>query len=145
VLVSGLVEAPAGSSELEPVPIQTPDGGKVAGWFVGMAMEDRLVGFLQLAVDLTFRRYSSFQRRPPDLEGCPRRDDWLDPARILDLARAQAAPGERLAEPFLTYDQNPDRLAWAVQATDREGRESTIYVAGEYAYRAGRGGGFGGG
>jgi hypothetical protein len=146
VLASGLVRTPLadGSGEvLEPVPVHAPDG-EIAGWFIGIADGDRLAGFLQLAADLAFRRYSSFQRHPPSLEGCPRVADWLDRSRILDLARTRAAAGERLAEPFLTYDQNPDRLVWAVGATDLEGRESTIHVAGDFVYRAGSGGGLGG-
>lgn len=138
VLASGLVRTPAGEgSVLEPLPVRTPDGLEIAGWFVGIAAGDRLAGFLQLAADRTFRRYSSFQRHPPALEGTPPVADWLDQKRILERARSRAEPGERLAEPFLAFDQSPDRLAWAVKATDPEGRESTIYVAGEYAYRAG--------
>jgi hypothetical protein len=137
VLASGLVQT-AGAGELqEPVPVHTPDGAEIAGWFVGMALGDRLTGFLQLQADLSFRRYSSFQHHP-------RLADWLDRSQILDRARSQAASGEQLTDPFLTYDQSPDRLAWAVKATDSKGQESTIYVAGEYAYRAGPSGGFGG-
>lgn len=139
VLASGLVQTSLarGSGEvLEPVPVHTPDGGEIAGWFIGIAADGRLAGFLQLAADLVFRRYSSFQRRPPSLEGCPEVADWLDQSQILDRARTRATAGEKLAEPFLTYDQNPDRLVWAVGATDPQGRESTIYVAGDFVYRA---------
>jgi hypothetical protein len=143
VRASGLIQTPAGDL-LEPVPIHTPDGGEIAGWFVGLGVGPLLAGFLQLAADLAFRRYASFQRHPPALEGCPRRDDWLDPLRILERARSRAADDERLADPFLTYDENPDRLAWAVRATDPAGREGTIYVAGDFAYRAAPSGGFGG-
>lgn len=138
VLSSGLLQTPveggAGRVE-EPVPIWVPEDEEIAGWMVGIAVEDRLAGFLQLAADRVFRRYASFQRYPPSLEGCPALADWLDRSRIADRARSKAKPGEELAEPFLTYDQNPDRLAWAVRATDRKGNSATIWVAGEFVYR----------
>src|SRR5262249_47946884 len=121
VLASGLVQTPLASGSgtlLEPVPIHSPDGGEIAGWLIGIAVGDRLAGFMQLGPDLTFRRYSTFQRHPPSLDGCPQVADWLDRPRILDRAHSQATAGEQLAEPFLTYDQSPDRLAWAILATD---------------------------
>lgn len=138
VLASGLLQTPAadGSGTVsEPVPVHSPDGEEIVGWMVGIAAGDRLAGFLQLAADGTFRRYASFQRFPPSLEGCPAAADWLDPSRILERARSKAKASERLEDPFLTYDQNPDRLAWAVPATDRQGTRSTILVAGEFVFR----------
>jgi hypothetical protein len=147
LLASGLVQMPLGrpaGKVLEPVPIHRPDGDEIAGWFVGIAMGDRLAGFLQLSPALTFRRYSSFQRHPPAIEGCPLVADWIDRSRILERARSRADQGETLADPFLSYDQNPDRLVWAVRTTYPDGRESAIYVAGDFIYRAGPGGGVGG-
>jgi hypothetical protein len=121
---------------LEPVAIRHPSGDGLAGWFIGVGSGDRLLGFFQLAPDLTFHRFSSFQRRPGSLEGCPPVADWLDPARIQEKARARAEAGDHLAEPFLSYDRNPDRLAWVVRAVDDQGREKALFVAGDTVYAA---------
>jgi len=126
--------APAGEL-LDPVPIRSP-GGEPAGWWVPLAAGGRLLGFLQFDDALRFRRSSSFQRRPGDLASCPPLADWTDPARILERARIRASPGDRLDSPFLSFDANPDRLAWAVPATTPDGERKIIFVAGDAVYLA---------
>ena len=117
-----------------PLAIVAP-GGAAAGWFVGIVVTDQLAGFLQFTVAGQLLRYSSFQRRPGSLAGCPMTAEWLDPTTIKQYAQAQAQPGEALGEPVLTYDQAPTRLVWAVPTTLPDGQAGTIYVAGSYVYR----------
>jgi hypothetical protein len=123
LIESGLVDEPfAADAELHPIPIESPDRTRV-GWLVGLVVGDRLVGFVQLDEQLRFRRYASFARETPA-------KDWLDPETVLERARAHAKPGEQLATPFLSYDSSPDRIAWLVKATGRDGTERTLLVAG---------------
>lgn len=117
-----------------PLAITAP-GGAPAGWLVGIAVADQLAGFLQFSAAGELLRYSSFQRRPGSLAGCPQAAEWLDPATVKRQAQAQARPGELLGEPVLTYDQAPTRLVWAVPTHTPGGQAGAIYVAGSYVYR----------
>lgn len=119
---------------LEPVPITAPDGTR-AGWLVGFAVGDTLVGLIQLTADTTFHRYASFQRRPTDTQGCPAVRTWFDPATIHSQARSLVGSQAQLAQPVLSFDLNPDRLVWVVAAVQPDGHQTTINVAGEYAYQ----------
>lgn len=116
-----------------PVPVRDPDGG-TNSWFIGIVTKNKLVGFIQLHSDLTFMRYSTFQRHPPSIEDCPDTRTWLDPDYILKRARAKAKPSDKLEHPFLTYDRNPSRIVWAVEAKDKQGLRKRIFVAGDYVY-----------
>ncbi|MGH3130255.1 MAG: hypothetical protein ACRDNX_05520, partial [Gaiellaceae bacterium] len=69
-------------------------------------------------------------------EALPAAGDWLDPSRILERAKTRAQADERLSPPLMTYDRSPERLVWAVRATDPAGRERTIFVAGDTVYEA---------
>ena len=94
------------------------------GWFVPVLRDARLTGFFQFDEALTFLRFSAF---PSPID--PRL--WLDPDAIRDRA-LRAYPNESAdGPPFLTWDGNVTRLVWAVPVTG-----GTIYVAGDYAYRA---------
>jgi hypothetical protein len=123
----------------EPVSVREPGGG-VHSWFVGVSAGDRLVGFLQLDRELTLLRYSSFQRRPGSLEGAPAKADWLDPGRIRKRAVEKLRPGEAAGDPYLTFDANPSRLAWAVPVVGAAGEGREIFVAGETVYEPSTGG-----
>jgi hypothetical protein len=109
--------------------------GALYSWFVGILVDDRLVGFFQFSPDLTFQRYSSFMRQPGQVETCPSADTWLDPDTILARARPLLQPGEAAGKPYLSFDRSPDRLAWAVPVSS-EADQRQIYVTGEYAYPA---------
>ena len=117
-----------------PLAIVAP-GGAPAGWFVGIVVADQLAGFLQFTSAGELLRYSSFQRRPGGLAGCPMAAEWLDPTTIKQYAQAQAQTGETLGEPVLTYDQAPTRLVWVVPTITPGGQAGAIYVAGSYVYR----------
>ncbi len=118
---------------LEPVAIRSPEG-RAVGWFVGVGVGDTLIGFMVLSPGLELRRYSTFLRRPDAVDACPRIADWLDPARVLERAATLARSGEKLADPVFSYDQVPDRIAWAVRATGAEGVTRTLFVTGNFAY-----------
>jgi hypothetical protein len=87
-----------------------------------------------MLLDGTVMRYSSFQRRPGDLSGCPPARDWLDPASARDRAASQAHPDDDVETPVLTFDRSPDRLVWAVPIRRPDGRRYTVYVAGSSVY-----------
>lgn len=116
-----------------PIPVLEASGS-INSWFVGVTAGNTLAGFMQIDNDLNLLRYSSFQRVPNSLRGCPPADLWLDPEKIISLARTKAAKDDSLSDPVLTYDQNPSRIVWSVIATDKQGRKKKICVAGEYVY-----------
>jgi hypothetical protein len=122
------------SGELEaPVPVSDP-GGRLHSWFIGVTVNSKLAGFLQLLPDLTLLRYSTFQRQPTTLEGSPDSADWLDRGRIRRRAANALRAGESLGEPYLTFDQHPSRLVWAVPVASERGGKKEIFVAGEFVY-----------
>jgi hypothetical protein len=116
-----------------PLPVLAPTGEQHS-WFVPVIVNRRLVAFLQFKPDATLLRFSSFQRRPGDLESAPLASEWLEPKRIRKLASAQQKRDEVLGDPFLTYDRTPDRLVWAVPLTDSSGATRLLYVAGDTVY-----------
>jgi hypothetical protein len=121
VAASGVVE--------EPLPIVDP-AGRHERWFVPVVVDHRLAGFFVVGLDLVVHRWSTFQRRPESLEGCPPAADWLDPTVIAGRA-AEVAPGEPTGPPVLGYDRAPDRIAWRVPVGGR-----TVHVAGTAAWLA---------
>ncbi len=116
-----------------PIPIQGP-GGEIVSWFVGITVGQRLAGFMQFKDDLTLMRYSTFQRHASSLDSCPIADTWLNPSRVLEMAKTKACPTDDLESPFMTYDCNLTRIVWAVRATSNDGERAMIFVAGEYVY-----------
>lgn len=138
-LASGLADdafARAHGRWLPPMRI-TGAGGTAAGWMVPVAFEDRLLGFAQLGVDGTFRRYAAFHQRPRDVENCPSVASWTDPPAIRERARAAAGADARLTDPVLTFEGSPDRIVWQVTAIDPAGRRLHVHVAGDRAWIAG--------
>jgi hypothetical protein len=117
-----------GGSLLEPVPVRSPSG-EAAGWFVPVARGDALVGFIQVDVAGRFHRSATFA--PGAKVGT---SDWLDVATIEKRARTQVEPDEVLSDPVLSYDGNPDRLAWLLTATRPDGRRRRVFVAGTAAW-----------
>jgi hypothetical protein len=131
-LASGQADDPIAVAEgrlLDPVRIRAPDGG-AAGWIVPIGREDTLLGFVQVDESGRFRRYASLRRGPGANEPAPKVADWLDAATITRRAATLLEPGETLGAPELSYDRNPDRLAWVVRAARADGRYRTIYVTG---------------
>jgi hypothetical protein len=117
------------------IPVESPRG-ELRSWFVPVNYNDRLLGFFELTRELVPHRYSSFQRREGQMEGCPPAADWLDPATIRRRATSLLQAGETAREPYLSYDTLPSRLAWAVPVTSRSCRERIVFVAGEAVFEA---------
>ena len=124
------------------LPVLTPDG-TLNSWFVPLTVGEILAAFMQILPDGTLMRFSSFQRRAGDLEGCPASADWLDTARIAQRAQAERRAHERAGEPFLTFDRNPDRLVWSVPFTDAGGVTRHVHVVGTSVYAPTQSGGVG--
>jgi hypothetical protein len=116
-----------------PIPVHEPEGD-ISSWFIGVQVGDRLAGFIHLDRRLELLRYSTFQRHPGSLEGCPSARSWIDPQYVLELAMTQIPRGMKAAEPYMTYDQDLSRLTWAVPWTDMTGLVHTVFVAGEFVY-----------
>jgi hypothetical protein len=116
-----------------PLPVLAPTGEQHS-WFVPVLIDDRLAAFAQFGLDGTLLRFSSFQRRPGDLESCPLAKDWLDAERIRKRVAAQRKKGEVLGAAFLTYDRTPDRLVWAVPLKHPSVGTRLLYVAGDTVY-----------
>lgn len=131
--ITGATLPTATETVADPIGIHAPNGD-IEGWFIGVVVDNRLLGFIRLETDLSVHGYSSFQRRPDSLDGCPDATSWLDPEKVLERARSLSSAGDTLEPPVLSYDQNPDRLAWAVTTKRQSGKSDTIYVAGEYVY-----------
>lgn len=107
----------------EPLQIVSVDR-EPAGWFVPLVDGEFLVAFLQFDERLTLLRHSRFPR-PVD------RRLWLDADAIAQRATSTFPDAQPVAAPFLTYDGNITRIAWALPVAG-----GTIFVAGDYAYYA---------
>jgi hypothetical protein len=121
----------AGAALAYPIAVRSP-AGELDSWFLGLTIDDLLIGFLQLEPDLRLHRYSSFLQSPGETSGCPRAETWLDPAAIRKRASREAPKGEELAEPVLSYHGTRDRLAWRVPVA---GQKAAIYVVGEEVFK----------
>ncbi len=135
---SGLVQDAVVRSQGQlnkPIPIIGPEAD-LAGWFVGVTIGNQIVGFMQFDRQMQVLRYSSFQKSPGSLVGCPPRDDWLDASAVKKRAKAHIGVGDQIASPYLTYDGNPSRLVWAVPVKMRREGHKIIFVAGDFAYVA---------
>lgn len=119
------------------IPVESPQG-QLRAWFVPVLYKDRLLGFFELTAELIPRRYSSFQRREGQIDGCPSATDWLDTATIRRRASKLLSSGETAGEPYLSYDALPSRLAWAVPITTPARGGRIVFVAGEAVFE-GRG------
>ena len=118
-----------------PVPVHHRDG-RVHSWFVPVTVDTWLAGFFQFLADGTLMRYSSFQRRPDSLANCPEADTWTDPEAIRRQARIGAHAGETALAPFLTFEDEPTRLAWAVPLAIDGKVVRTVMVAGRSVWEA---------
>ena len=103
-------------------------------------MDGRIAGFLQFLPDHTLLRYSTFQRHDDSLDGCPPAASWLDRAAILARLHEKKRPDETVGPLFPSYDQTPERLAWATVLTAAHGTTRTLYASGHAVWEAAAGG-----
>lgn len=120
-------DARAKEAELHTIQVTAPDGA-AAGWFVGLVRSERLLGFAQFDEALRFRRYSSFAGAEPAAK------DWLESSVVLSRARERSGADFEFGQPFLSFDMNPDRIAWVVPATGPDGAGRRVFVAGEAVF-----------
>jgi hypothetical protein len=125
LLRSGFVEDPTFRTQGaagHPIAVREPGGEHAtAGWFVPVLIGDRLPGFFQFDANLTLLRFSRFPRPVAA-------SSWTDANAVREIARATFPDVDSSGTPFLTYDQHPTRLVWAIPGN------RTIYVAGDYAW-----------
>lgn len=122
---------------LPALPILTADGEE-CGWFVPIVVDDRLVAFMQFNEKNEFSRFSTFMRTQGELNNCPLSASWLDSETIQRAANKKLRRDEHPGEPFLTYDNYPDRLVWAVPVVRGDKVRGVIYVAGGFVYTVNR-------
>jgi hypothetical protein len=121
-----------------PLAVTGPEGD-LQSWLAPVLAGDLLAGFFRTDPDLADWRWISFQRRQDSLAGCPLAADWLNPAAIRRRAGTLARPGETAGTPVLSYDQIPDRLAWAVPLLATGSGSRTVFVTGPTAWPAHKG------
>jgi hypothetical protein len=94
-----------------------------SGWFVPL-LEDssKILGFVELLEDLTFKRFSLFPS-PPEAA------NWVRPSAVLDVARRAVGLSDELGVPSLSYYHSPDRIAWRVPIRRSEGW-GVVFVVG---------------
>ncbi len=136
-LLSGMVfdkEILRRATICDPIPIYT-ENKIIDKYFIGIAVEDKLIGFCNLDEENNFTSYSSFQRDQSTLLGCPLSKSWLDIDYIKNTARKLASPEDNLETPYLSFDNNISRIAWIVIAINKtSGKKRKIFVAGDYVY-----------
>lgn len=118
------------------VAVSDPDG-TLRFWWVPVLAGDRIAGYFLANATVSDWSWSSFQRRPDTLAGCPPAALWLDRETIRQRALSLARPGEIAAQPRLGYDRVPDRLAWIVRLATAAGEARDICVAGAAVWPAG--------
>ncbi len=110
--------------------------GVLHSWFVPVLVEDQLAGFFRVDPQGRDWSWSSFQRRPDTLAGCPAANLWLDLEAIRQRALSLAQPNEVAQTPQLSFDRIPDRLAWRVRLHAPSGEWRDLFVAGTAAWPA---------
>lgn len=110
--------------------------GELHSWFVPVLVDAQLAGFFRVAPEGRHWSWSSFQRRPDTLAGCPAANLWLDLEAIRQRALSQALPNEVAQTPQLSFDRIPDRLAWRVRLQAPSGDWRDIFVVGTAVWPA---------
>jgi hypothetical protein len=128
-LAEGKAQLPAVAAEFIDGLAVHDSSAATVGWFVPLVTESsRLVGFVQLNGDLTFRRSSMFPSAPV-VEATL----WVDPDQVLATARTVMLDDDEVGTPEFSFHRSVDRVAWRVPV-NRGGRAMTIYVAGTTAW-----------
>jgi hypothetical protein len=71
------------------------------------------------------------------MDAVPEAADWLDTRQILTAVAAAAGPGCLLSVPLLTYDRDPSRLVWMVEAREPGGAVRRWFAAGGSVWQSG--------
>lgn len=81
-------------------------------------------------------KFTSFCSELSDIDACPLSTVWLNPRSIVETASEFFPELTNVNEMFLSFDDNPDRLAWRLIGQDADGKPMTIFVAGLTAFAA---------
>lgn len=117
----------------DPLPVVAPSGA-IAGWFVGIALGDRLLGFLQYDEHERLLRTSWFPLRRT-VDELPSASTWLDVGAVRGTAERALRRGESLGAPVLSFDHHPTRLLWRVPVERNRRPAGHVEVIGESATR----------
>ncbi len=117
----------------KPIPVLHPSG-EHHSWFVPVVTSSLLAGFFEFGADLTFMRYSSFQKRASNLTGCPTAAAWIDEHLIQQKIERVKKNNEKIKDFFLSYDGNPSHLAWRGILESDAGTVRSVYVAGNLTW-----------
>jgi hypothetical protein len=118
----------------EPRPVLNPDRQQHS-WLVGVRVNGRRVGFVQVLLDGTVMRYSMFPL-VPDRMSETSAAELFSPAKARERIAAAAHECQIVDGPFLTYDRNPDRLVWAAVVRTRHGARQLMFAVGDSVYEA---------
>ena len=110
--------------------------GVLHSWFVPVLVDVQLAGFFRVDPKGRHWSWSSFQRRPDTLAGCPAASLWLDLEAIRQRALSLAQPNEVAQTPQLSFDRIPDRLAWRVRLLAPSAESRDIFVVGTAVWPA---------
>lgn len=136
ILESGVVQNPFVQKKgliSEPIHIYNQQK-EIKAWFVGLIIEDKLVGYIQFDSNLIFLRYTTFQRRPDSLDNCPDVKKWLDIETIKDVVKTKVNADEEIFQPYLSFNKNISRIAWAVETVNQKGEKRLFFVTGDYVF-----------
>jgi hypothetical protein len=122
------VRLPVGAKVGHAIPV-LDERRSMNSWFVPLLVGESIPAFLQLEPDLSLRRSTQFARAVDAR-------DWLQSEHVRQRAQPLMHSAWRVAEPYLSFDGSPDRIAWRVEATTPAGERRVVYVAGTFAYRS---------
>lgn len=118
----------------DPRPVLRPDR-RPHSWLVGVRVDGRPVGFIQMLLDGTVMRYSMFAPVPGSSSETSAAE-LLNPTKARERIAAAVHDDHIVDGPFLTFDRNPDRLVWAAVVNTRHGTSRLLFAAGDSVYEA---------
>jgi len=127
----GSWQIPGGSGAVVGQAVPVCDfSGAFHSWVVPLTMEGKLVAWAQFSSQLALQRFSIFLRREAELDRCPNAADWFDRQVVRERVIEKVGPEADVTAPILTFDRDPSRLVWLVEARDNSGSRKRWFVAG---------------
>jgi hypothetical protein len=104
--------------------------GTFHSWVVPLTIKEKLVAWAQFSSELALQRFSIFLRSEEELGLCPDAADWFDPEVVRERVIEKVGEKVDLSLPVLTFDRDPSRLVWLVEAHGTRGETRRWFVAG---------------
>ena len=134
LLEGGFLQLPLGVHAAPGEPLAVHDqGGTIHSWMVPFTAGTKLVAWAQISPLLEPLRFSVLAGGK--MEAVPEAADWLDTKQILTAVARVAGPGCVLSVPILTYDRDPSRLVWMVDAREPDGAIKRWFAAGSSVWQ----------